>query len=69
MRLGGVTAWSIENDDYTGDFCGQGPYPLLTTLSKQLLEKKISLSITSKKIIKTTTKLPEPITNAPKLDL
>lgn len=59
MRLGGVAAWSIESDDYTGDFCGQGPYPLLTTLNKLLMEKSITpftyAPNASKEIIKTTT--------------
>lgn len=27
--LGGVMFWSLDSDDFTGDFCGQGKYPLI----------------------------------------
>jgi len=25
--LGGIMLWSLDQDDYTGLFCGQGPFP------------------------------------------
>ena len=28
--LGGIMWWAIDIDDFTGEFCGQGKYPLLT---------------------------------------
>jgi chitinase len=28
-KLGGLFVFSIDMDDFTGDFCGMGPYPLL----------------------------------------
>jgi len=28
--------WSLDFDDFSGAFCGQGKYPLLTTVKKSL---------------------------------
>ncbi|XP_013409193.1 acidic mammalian chitinase-like [Lingula anatina] len=36
LRLGGAMVWSLALDDFTGSFCGQGKYPLLTTLNQGL---------------------------------
>ena len=30
--LGGVAVFSLDSDDFTGTVCGQGKYPLLTTV-------------------------------------
>ena len=30
--LGGVAVFSLDSDDFTGTVCGQGQYPLLTTV-------------------------------------
>ncbi|CAF1397048.1 unnamed protein product [Adineta steineri] len=35
-RLAGAMIWSLDFDDFTGGFCGQGKYPLLTTVKKTL---------------------------------
>ena len=40
MKLGGVSIWAIENDDFSGSYCKQGMYPLLTTLNEELLTVK-----------------------------
>jgi len=35
-RLAGAMIWSLDFDDFTGAFCGQGKYPLLTIVKKTL---------------------------------
>jgi GH18 family chitinase len=35
-RLAGAMIWSLDFDDFNGAFCGQGKYPLLTTVKKTL---------------------------------
>ncbi len=44
-NLGGASIWSIENDDFNGQYCNQGIYPLLNALNKELVpSKEIKLS-------------------------
>ncbi|GFN83689.1 hypothetical protein PoB_001019500 [Plakobranchus ocellatus] len=31
--LGGIMFWSLDLDDFKGDYCGQGRYPLLTAIN------------------------------------
>ena len=33
--LGAIMWWSIDNDDFKGQFCGQGPYPLLNASKRE----------------------------------
>jgi len=33
---GGWMAWALDLDDFSGTFCGQGKYPLLTAMNDQL---------------------------------
>lgn len=42
QRLAGAMIWSLDLDDFTGRFCGQGKYPLLTKVKKTFEKLKKS---------------------------
>lgn len=63
MKLGGVSVWAIENDDFSGSYCAQGMYPLLNALSEELHTVKAK-SKSSR--IPATTRAPE---KSKKLDI
>ncbi|KAG7229517.1 hypothetical protein INR49_031941 [Caranx melampygus] len=37
-HLGGATVWTLDMDDFSGEFCEQGKYPLLSHLQRALSE-------------------------------
>jgi chitinase len=37
--LGGMMIWALDLDDFSGKFCGEGKYPLITTMSKALKDR------------------------------
>ena len=46
--LKGAMFWSLDLDDFTGSHCGQGKYPLINAVKKELEEQKPIVSIISK---------------------
>lgn len=35
-QLGGAAVWTLDMDDFSGQFCGQGKYPLISHLKDKL---------------------------------
>ena len=38
-RIKGIMWWAMDLDDFSGAFCGQGQYPLISGVYKNLKEK------------------------------
>jgi hypothetical protein len=54
-KLGGVTVWSLEFDDFSGKYCRKGRFPLLNKLNLALKNKPVNYSTTKRMIsIKTS---------------
>ena len=39
-KLGGVMFWSLDSDDFNGEFCGQGKYPLIKSVLNIIQDEK-----------------------------
>ena len=42
--LGGGMVWALDLDDFSGNFCGEGPWPLMKNVKKYILESKYAAS-------------------------
>ncbi|KAH9504021.1 hypothetical protein Btru_067551 [Bulinus truncatus] len=65
--LGGAMIWSLSEDDFNGQFCGQGNYSILAFINSKLLNSTIqstSTTITSTAKPPTTTAVPPTTTTA-----
>ena len=43
-RLGGAFLWSVDLDDFTGEWCQQGRFPLLNAIKNFLKPSKLTSS-------------------------
>lgn len=46
-HLGGAAVWTLDMDDFSGQFCGQGKYPFISHLKHKLSEGETSGLYTS----------------------
>ncbi|XP_072309044.1 chitinase-3-like protein 1 [Eucyclogobius newberryi] len=52
-HLGGAAVWHLDLDDFSGLFCGQGNYPLITHLKAELSRGLKATTTTEPQILKT----------------
>ena len=43
-KLGGWMVWDLASDDFTGEFCHAGKYPLIRRLNKALKGEVVDMS-------------------------
>ncbi len=61
--LGGAMFWTLDLDDFNGQFCGQGKYPLINSVKFHLNDAIIPIkTTTTTKATVTTTKTRAPVT-------
>lgn len=70
--LGGGFLWSMDLDDFTGKYCGQGPYPLVSLVRRRLIGNLPPTASAGgwtpsreQPVWTTPRRLPPPVTEAP----
>ncbi|XP_040889325.1 chitinase-3-like protein 1 [Toxotes jaculatrix] len=46
MQLGGAAVWTLDMDDFSGQFCGQGQFPLTSHLKRELSNDQVAQKTT-----------------------
>lgn len=44
-QLAGAAVWTLDMDDFSGQFCEQGRYPLISHLKLKLSEGEVALTL------------------------
>ncbi|XP_070758922.1 chitinase-3-like protein 1 [Enoplosus armatus] len=57
-QLGGAAVWTLDMDDFSGQFCGQGKYPLISHLKRQLSDDWTTQETTPAEPLPTTSSSP-----------
>jgi len=54
-NLGGTMFWSMDQDDFKGEYCNKGQYPLMTAIFKATVEFAPKIYPTGPEKVNTTT--------------
>lgn len=49
-QLGGAAVWTLDMDDFSGQFCDQGKYPLISNLKSQLIQGEATIKSSCKSL-------------------